>query len=418
MNMKKYLFKILRTFLILVIVAICVINYSLYSRTRFQQNTSSPYNLDVVYQLNFLKAKIDEGEAIKMQQQFPEGFVFFYAMYGLAWSELIRNQPDSTDIFKRGLEEVSLSVDAIFSPQGKRTFTEDLPLKYGAYYRGWSNYLLAQKLKLTKASNRKMIDVERYQRNCREIAKAMEKSESPFLESYAGSSWPADMMVAVASVHAAKGILDTSYDKEVANWLEEVKKHLDPDGFIPHSTNTDGRVIENARGSSQALMLNFLVEMDSVLAKEQYQRFLDVFVEKHLGLQALREYPSDVVGQKGDIDSGPVIWDVGTVATIVGQHTYGKFGDWSRYQETKKCLDVIGLGYTSQKQKKYLLGAFPMADVFLAWSNALEPVNLKDKVTTPWRWKFQLISLALLLFLLFLLYLTFRKFQTFGKLSS
>ncbi|HHB79737.1 MAG TPA: hypothetical protein ENK85_10940 [Saprospiraceae bacterium] len=395
---------LLRFVLWTIAFSILAINFALYSRTKFKQSTVTPYNLDVAHQLNYIQTKIKDGEASRLQEQFPEGFIFFHAMYGLTWSNLIGHQPDSSKIFQHGLDEITKSVDSIFSPQGQKVFTKNLPLEYGAYYRGWSNYLLAQKLLLTQKPKRDARDIQMYQQNCQEIVNAMKNSESPFLESYQGNAWPADMMVAMASVHLAKELLDTSYQSEVNYWLNKVKNNLDNYGLIPHYTQADGHIIESARGSSQALILSFLVEMDRDFALEQYQIFKRIFTESHFGLRALREYPADVGDQAGDIDSGPIIWNIGPVATIVGEHTFGKFGDWNRFQETKNCLNVIGMSYTRKDQRKYLFGRAPMADVFLAWSNSIEPIDLELNVTKYWRWKFQCISLLLIGFLGFIIW--------------
>lgn len=387
--MKSFFIKIVKLGIFTMMVGILVLNYSLYTATTFDK---TGYNIDVVHQLNFIQSKIAKGEAQKMQQQFPEGFVFLHAMYGLAWSDLISNQPDTSVIYRKGLEELTKSVDAIFSPQGKSTFTQKLALEYGAYYRGWSNYLLAQKLIRTQPSARSPEDIQLLNKNCKDILVAMHASESPYLESYHESAWPADMVVGMASVNLAQQITGPRYGEDITFWINKVKAHLDSRGLIPHFTQVNGDVIDGARGSSQALMLGFLYDIDREFALQQYKNYQEHFVDSHLGLKAIREYPLGI-DDDGDIDSGPVIWDIGTVATIVGQHTYGKFGDWSRYQATKNAIAAIGFGYTRGEQKKYLFGQLPMADAFLAWSNAVEPMDLGAKVTEHWRWKFQLLSL-------------------------
>jgi len=395
-SMKSFFKAIAKAILLVIGLAFFYINFSLYAKTAFQKENFGSYNLDVVHQLHFLRTKIDEGEAVKMQSLFPEGFVFFHAIYGLSWGDLIANQSDTSAIYRQGLKEISQSLDAIFSPEGKRTFSKNLPLEYGAYYRGWSNYLLAQKIALTKSLDRDSSEIHRYLQNCIAISAAIDQSKSPYLESYNNNCWPADMLVAVSSLQLANEITDTSFDTTIQSWLEKTKKHLDSSGLIPHSTQVDGTIIEPARGSSQALILRFLVDIDKDFAFEQYETFKEIFTQSRLGLKAVREYSKDATNDNGDVDSGPIIWDIGTVATIVSQGTFGKFNDWNRYQETKNCLNILGLGHTSGAEKKYLLGMYPMADVFLAWSNAMEPVDLETKVNGNWRWKFQIFSFLML----------------------
>ncbi len=60
---------------------------------------------------------------------------------------------------------------------------------------------------------------------------------------------------------------------------------------------------------------------------------------------------------------------------------------------------MLGISYSSGQEKKYLLGKYPMADVFLAWSNAIEPADLEKHVKGNWRWKFQILSCVLVAFI-------------------
>ena len=396
MKIVKYF---LKTIVILLIIVVGYFNIKLYDTADFVGPKDSTYNQNVQNQLNFLKKVRDKGEATKMQEFFPEGFMFFQSLYGLTWCELIENQSPTSDLFQAGMKEIEGTLQAVFSEEGKRPFLKELPIEYGTFYRGWSNYLLAQKLILLPDS----LGIERYKNNCKAIVEAMNQSKSPYLESYLGNVWPADMMVAMASIEKYDQIVDTTYQKVVADWLDKVKSHLDlKTGLIPHSATTEGETLESARGSSQSLMLYFLKDMDSTFADQQFAIYNELFLESRFGLQAIREYPKGMT-INGDIDSGPIIWGIGPSATIVGQKTYGQFGEWSHYQEIKNCLQAIGFSYQTGKEKKYLLGQFPMADVFLAWSNVSEPKDLGKKVKNNWRWKFQLISLFFVLVFLFLL---------------
>ena len=62
----------------------------------------------------------------------------------------------------------------------------------------------------------------------------------------------------------------------------------------------------------------------------------------------------------------------------------------------RNSIEAFGCGFFWRGKKKYLFGTLPMADVFIAWSNAVEPNrNAGLRADRNWRWRFQLIFLIL-----------------------
>ena len=227
-----------------------------------------------------------------------------------------------------------------------------------------------------------------------EIAVALNKSESPYLESYANACWPCDNIIAAAS-------LPTTYNSTLLIWQHKVKQHLDENGLIPHSvTFPEGKPHAIGRGNSLSLGLHYLHSIDSVFAAEQFSIYQKLYIDERLGLPGIREHRKGK-GGAGDIDSGPVIWGIGGAASIVGQKTMATFNEWDTYIGLRNSIEAFGAAYTWDGKKKYLFGQMPMADTFIAWSN----VSAKESEIKAgnWRWKFQLISLGLLFFLVLLI---------------
>lgn len=336
-----------------------------------------------------------------MQNIYPEGYIFIHALYGLSWSDFIQSLPKEHPKYKEGLEELDRVTKALLSPKAKYIFDETLHLKYGAYYMGWSTYLLGKKLSAQDLDKQPKEELEEFKRRCRMIVYALETQESPYLESYSGQAWPADGLIAVSAVQLYNTKLGGQLQNEVENWLVKVKKNLDHKyHLIPHSINGEtGEILESARGCSQSLMLNFLQEIDPVFAKEQFEKYRKLFVDKRLGLYGIREYPIGITGS-GDVDSGPVIWDIGGAASIVGQRAFGMYGDTVLYKALRNNIEAFGMGFKSQNKKSYLFGQIPMMDAFFAWSNSLEnPTWEKSKSNTIY-WKFHGISGVIILGLL------------------
>jgi hypothetical protein len=381
---------IVKTLLLIPILLIVYINGCLYYSP--SKNVES-VNLDVLSQLKYLKFQLHEKHAAtEMQGLFPEGFVFTTALYGLAWADFAENLNKKSPLFQEAIDEIKWSIEQVQSEVGKANFDPNLPLKYGAYYTGWATYLMGKYLVLNPNDG---IIAHIFNENCQYIKSAILDTKSPYLESYIGLAWPADNIMCLASLSLYEKFYPPQYKATISTWLSRIKQHLDGEtGLIPHSFNPEtNESAESARGSSQSLMNCFLMDIDSSFAKEQFALFKKHFIEKRLGLSAVLEYPIGV-DKQGDVDSGPVIWGVGTAASIVAIRTMA-VNDDSLYVPIRNSIEALGFANSFGKGKKYIFGALPVADAFLAWSNAAE------KRVTPappflWRCTFHLISLIII----------------------
>ncbi len=388
----------------MLLFGIVYLNYALYYSPTFTQIGERAYNEDVYHQLNFLKEKLRDGAGDEMQSLFPEGFVFINSLYGLAWINLIQNLGANTTIYEEGMEEINWAIKEVSSPKGQAFFSKNLPLEYGAFYRGWSNYLLGSKLRLQSEESRDSIELHLFKKNCNEIFTAFGQSNTPYLESYHGQAWPADMVLAMASLSIYNKTFEPMYQTTVDEWLEKVKRKMDiKTGLIPHSVDAKtGNSLEGARGSSQSLMLVFLKDVDEKFAFEQFEIYKELFLDSRFGLPGIREYPKGNAG-RGDVDSGPVILGIGGAASIVGQRTMGKYENWEAYEGLRNCIEGFGVAYTFHAKKRYVFGQLPMADAFIAWSNSLENKVGMVKVESNWRFYFQVFSVFLVCMFIYLI---------------
>ena len=394
----KALNYILKIPIYLILLVILYLNISLYGTQDY--NKSKGYDEDVYAQLQHLKHEMHDNNAgVNMQSIFPEGFVFQNALYGLTWCDLVNDKTDPK-IKEEAIKEIDWALDEIHSTTGKAIFDPNLPLRYGVFYRGWENYLLAKRLTIgSSTSTQKKLFID----NCREITSAYDSSSTPYLESYRNASWPADNLLAVASIALRDKITYESHPPKspIKRWVEMTKQHLDENGLIPHSTNAQtGKTNQKAKGNSQSLILCLLKDIDSSFANEQFAIYKKLYLDSRLGLPGIRE---NMMGEGGggDIDSGPVIWDIGGAASIVGQKTMATFGEWDTYHGLRNSIEAFGCAYTWSGKKKYVFGAMPMADAFIAWSNA--SAHEYEVQSGNWRWKFQLISLGLSFILILLI---------------
>ncbi|MFG1815757.1 hypothetical protein ACGFIF_18480 [Kribbella sp. NPDC049174] len=314
----------------------------------------------VVKQLAFLRAEIEGGADHAAQQQFPEGYFFLNALYGLTWVQVGLADPDrSVD----AAVEARWALDRLKSPDGTAVFDASLRPRYGVFHAGWTNWLRGGLVALKHSD---AAEIEEFTSASVEIATAFRTARTPFLPAYPGQAWPVDSTVAIASLRLYDELVAPRFGATAERWVAAVKTQLDPGtGLMPHQVEP---ATTGARASSQSMIQRFLVEIDPAFARAQYEIFKDRFVA---GL-GVREYPKGVGGQ-GDVDSGPLILGISLSATVVTMGAARVERDPLADRLAREG-DLLGLPVSGPKTKRYALGLVPIGDAFLAWSASARPI--------------------------------------------
>jgi hypothetical protein len=391
------------------------LNIKLYSAPDLENREETKQ--EVISQLNFLNDELKNNNlGNEMQSVYPEGYVFINALYGLTWAEIAGSENHKSELYLQALSEARYAYKQLNSVVATDNFEKELVPKYGIFYSGWKNYLLAKILAAQEKND--TAEVADFTTNCNAIANAISTNKSPYPESYTSSCWPADAFVAVASLKLHDEIFDVKYDTTIKKWLSKVKSNLDEETkLIPHSVDADsGKTKIGTRGSSICLLLIFMADIDPDFAQEQFKIFLDQFPVTRFGLPAIREYPKGKDG-KGDIDSGPVLLDIGFAGTIVAIGTLKKFGEYNAADKISGCIESFGFPISTGNKKKYLFGKFPIADAFIAWSRMQEPniklIKIKGKIIYDFGSNFMFHLLSSLIIITVFLIILRKKIRRF-----
>jgi hypothetical protein len=319
-------------------------------------------------QLAFLRERLEGGADVEAQALFPEGYLFLNVLYGLAWVELGRRgvEPD------RAADEAAWALSRAESPAGRAPFQESAIPPYGVFYAGWTNWLRGGLLTLRDDPAGRA----RLEADSQTLAAAFDASPSPFLTAYPGQAWPCDSTVAIASLRLTDTVTGTTrFAPTVDRWVTRARGLLDPaTGLLPHYVDpSTGALVDGSRGTSQAIIQRFLVDVDPVFAREQYLRFRETFLDRPLGLvPAIREYPHGVAGA-GDVDSGPLILGISLSTTVVALGAAQAQSDHALAGALANVGEFAGVPLTTFRTKRYALGLVPIGDAFLAWSKTARP---------------------------------------------
>lgn len=186
-------------------------------------------------------------------------------LYGLTWVQVGLADPDrSVD----ATAEARWALDRLQSADGTGPFDASLQPGYGVFYAGWTNWLRGGLIGL-KHSN--AAEIDEFSSRSVEIATAFRTAKTPYLQSYPGQAWPVDSAVAIASLRLYDELVAPRFGRIATNWVAAVKTELDPaTGLLPHQVAPEPI---GARASSQGIIQRFLVDIDPVFARAQYELF-------------------------------------------------------------------------------------------------------------------------------------------------
>lgn len=335
--------KLFKGFL-LIIVGHCILSISVpYSNYRLSKSCFK--------QCNYLAKELSNGLDNELQSNYPEGFVFGHALLALSLIELSEKRQEHFE--DKHLLSLEYSLDHLISEEASSTFPKELTLPYGAFYNGWTAFTLKKYLdsNVSKTQPKRQNYLKKYEALTKQIFDAF--AIDPMLESYHDSYWPADNLACLAALDPNEGLAIFH------TWLDHL--NLRPEDLIPHDLNR-----KEIRGSSQALSLYFLsqIAQDS-LSNAMNHNYLDQLGSRHFGIDFIKEFKDK--NRKMDVDSGPILFGIGSVATIMNIRTQSCANTKNRSPLTYGFMNLLGIPFSGIKRKFYLFKKEPMFDLFMLW---------------------------------------------------
>lgn len=319
--------------------------------------------------------------APQMQQLFPEGEFFTWALTGLAAANLARTGHDAKahrEILERAIAETG-------RPEVAARFgTNDL-LPHGTFYHGWRLLLLVDRAVLT----RDPVHMEEVGGQAQAIVAALE--QNPLPSSYPGQAWPCDVVVALAAVHRAAQVSQVPDLPAVTQrWFTAMEAHRDASsGLLVHQRGTS-----RARGASQSIIQTFLPDIDPTRASAEWQIYKQHFLATPLGLVGVREH-SHGIDAPGDVDSGPLMMGVSASASAVTLAAARRNGDLDLATVLDREAVLLGMPLPTGSGTAFAFGLMPVGDAFVAWARSVPLGKASaDPAPQPWWWLMWILALV------------------------
>ncbi len=152
------------------------------------------------------------------------------------------------------------------------------------------------------------------------LAEELAQAKLHLRDDYPNECYPADMLWAVAAIQRAARLEDTNHDQLAESLIAAFDGPLKAPEGLPafQADSRSGRIIQGGRGCGNSGLLLFAAELDPEVAGRWYTAYETDFWKDTGWIAGFTEMPRDWDEPFMDVDSGPVLFGFGSVATAFG----------------------------------------------------------------------------------------------------
>ena len=152
------------------------------------------------------------------------------------------------------------------------------------------------------------------------LAQELAAAPRHLLDDYPGECYPNDILWAVAAIQRAARLDNTHHDDLARGLMATFDGPVRAPEGLPacQMDSRSGRILQNARGCVNSGILMFAGELDPVIADKWYHAYETHFWKDNGWIAGFSEMPRGTCPGFMDVDSGPVIFDFGSVASAFG----------------------------------------------------------------------------------------------------
>jgi hypothetical protein len=313
-----------------------------------------------------LERRIDAGAADDMRAHFPEGGLFTLSFTGFALVNIAVSHPDDAALRASTRDELA---HLLALSERER---EQAPFSSWSSRGSWRGVILEGHQNLLRAGyavlggdDAKIIDD--FHRTSAALFAGFVRSRSGALESFWGRTWYVANVVALESLRLHDVLYGTHYAIAREHFRDVVR--VDAHSGLPASEVTLGgaRVVDGPRGCALSWLLAFTPN------HAWYARYLDTMSVDVAGMRGFREYP---VGRAGhmDVDSGPILDDIGGAASAFGVAAARAHGDGETLGRMLLAEEVLAFpSLTRHGDEELFFGALPLTDAIAVWARTVTP---------------------------------------------
>jgi hypothetical protein len=196
--------------------------------------------------------------------------------------------------------------------------------KWGTHYLDQENVFYRMLLMLGLESYGEMTKDTRYAKLVHEQARGLssELLAAPYrvLDDYPGECYPSDVVWAAAAIARVEELAKAERDRLSREVTSSLAERLSDEYGLPamRVDSRTGRILQRSRGCSNSGLLSFAFELDPGTARGWYSRYEAHYWVRNRWLAGFREHPRGASQAFADVDSGPIVFGIGTAASLFG----------------------------------------------------------------------------------------------------
>jgi len=152
------------------------------------------------------------------------------------------------------------------------------------------------------------------------LMQELEAAPYHVLDDYPGECYPTDVVWATAAIGRIETIPKPDRERLARDVTASLMGTLSDRHGLPATLvdSRNGTLRQPARGCAVSGILSFAHELSPEAAEVWYQRYADQYWVENRWRAGFREHAVDSAAQFADVDSGPILFDVGTAASLFG----------------------------------------------------------------------------------------------------
>lgn len=151
------------------------------------------------------------------------------------------------------------------------------------------------------------------------LAAELERARFHVLDDYPGECWPNDVLWSVAAIQRAAALEGTNYAALAHALVQALDGPLSVQGLPAFKVDKDtGTVYERPRGCGNSGILSMAAELDPRTTARWFRLYEAYFWKQNAWLAGFTEMPRGSLANFSDVDSGPVLFEYGSVASAFG----------------------------------------------------------------------------------------------------
>jgi len=255
-----------------------------------------------------------------------------------------------------------------YSEQFGNIFDPDSDVQGNVLYLGHLNLMMGA-LQLLSGTD-KNSDLQK--RITDTLSENILSEESYHIETEKYCKWPADNVVGLASIDLYDFLNKTDHSEAISKWKEwTLENNIDDNGLMYSHINTiTNKPNEEARGCAMGWNIAFISMFDKEFSSDLYDNYKNTMIDPLLGIPFVREWLTD--GHKMNVDSGPVIYGRGFVASAFGIAASKANHDEETFSSLSLAAEIASLPYETFTEKGYLSNV-SLGESVLLWSRTLRP---------------------------------------------